>query len=197
MMMVSAALMLSNDWFDVNLGWGAGGFNWASMPFGLFRVFYSFPAGVLIFRLVCEKQLLLPQVGTIPIFLVFPLFFISHVDWHSKLSMIVGFPLMVAFASRSEPSGVLRRICAELGNASYAIYAIHYPLIGFAWLAQGKFKIDPQSSYIGVCFLVSIVPISLLIDRWYDRPVRALLTSRLVTRTTYPSSAPSGNPHSL
>jgi peptidoglycan/LPS O-acetylase OafA/YrhL len=179
-MIISAALMLSNDWFDVKLGWGAGGFNWASMPFGLFRVFYSFPAGVLIFRIVYEKQFPLPHIGTIPVFLMFPLFFVWQADWCSKLSMIVGFPMLVAFACLSEPKGLLRRLCTELGNASYAIYAIHYPLIGFTLLAQSKFRIDPHSNYIGAFFLLSVVPISLLIDRWYDGPIRALLTSRFV-----------------
>ena len=181
MMTVSAVLLLfSNDWFDVQLGWGAGGFNWTTMPFGLLRVFYSFPAGVLIYRLMRQSQLPLPQLGNWAVFAIFPLLFIGHSDWSCKISLFLGFPLLVGLASLSEPVGTMRRLCGQLGSASYAVYAIHYPLIGFALLAQSKFRFDPSSSYIGILFLVSIVLVALIVDRWFDSPIRNALTQRFV-----------------
>jgi peptidoglycan/LPS O-acetylase OafA/YrhL len=180
MMGISAALMLSIDWFEVKQGWGGGGFNWTSMPFGFFRVFYSFPAGVLIYRLIYEKKFSLPNIGNLTVFAILPFLFVWHSELSCKLSMFFGFPLLVAFGSFSEPVGVIRRVCAQLGSASYAIYAIHFPLIGFVLLAQGKFGFDPSSRFIGVLFLATIVPLSLIIDKWFDNPIRSILTSRFV-----------------
>jgi peptidoglycan/LPS O-acetylase OafA/YrhL len=187
MMGISAALMLSID-FDVNKGWGAGGFNWTSMPFGFFRVFYSFPAGVLIHRLTYEKQFSLPRIWNLTVFAIFPFLFVWHSEWSCKLVVLFGFPLLVAFGSLSEPVGAMRRLCAELGSASYAIYAIHFPLIGFILLAQSKFGFDPSSRYIGSLFLASIVSLSLLVDKWFDNPIRSILTSRFVRSSLYRES---------
>jgi peptidoglycan/LPS O-acetylase OafA/YrhL len=183
-MSISAALMLFTERFGVDQGWGAGGFNWASMPFGLFRVFYSFPAGVLIHRIVHREQFVPPNIGYLTIFAIFPLMFVWHAELACKAIILLGFPLLVAFASTSEPTGPMRYVCAKLGSASYAVYAIHVPLIGFVSLARGKFGLDPNVSYTGGLFLVCIVPLSLLIDRWFDDPVRRILTSRYVSPFT-------------
>ena len=153
MMCVSAVLMLlSNDWFAVDEGWGAGGFTWASAPFGLFRVFYSFPAGVLIYRIIYERQFPLPRVNSLAILVLFPFLLMWHAELACKLSMLIGTPLLVALAAKSEPDGRLKSLCAALGSASYAIYAIHVPLIGLTSSTFGRLGIDSNSQIVG-CFV--------------------------------------------
>jgi len=179
-MIISAALMLSIHWFDVRQGWGAGGFNWLSMPFGLFRVFYSFPAGVLIYRLVYQRQSKIPPIGSLTIFVIFPFLFVWHSEVACKMVMLFGFPLLVTFSVLSEPTGYMRLLCAKLGTASYAIYATHFPLIGLVALAQTRFGYDPTLRYVGLLFVSGIFLSSLIIDSWFDDPVRRFLTSRFV-----------------
>ena len=181
MMAISSILMLSNDCFAVEQGWGAGGYNWISWPFGLLRVFYAFPAGVLIYRTIYERKFPLPNLRSFVILLICPLLFAGHADWFCKLVMFIGIPLLVAFAAKSEPRGLLGRLSAVFGAASYAIYAIHFPLIGLIVPVEHKFGLNSYANYVGVFFLVMIVVIALLIDRWFDQPMRRVLT-RLFAR---------------
>jgi peptidoglycan/LPS O-acetylase OafA/YrhL len=181
LMTFSAILILScEDLYKVPQGWGAGGFNWATMPFGFFRVFYSFPAGVMVYRLVIEKQFSLPRIGSLIVLAVFPFFLIWHTGWSSQIIMFFGFPALVALASLSEPTGAVKWLCASLGKASYAIYAIHFALIGLTAAIQTKYGFDPNKQFIGWLFLASIVPLALLIDRSFDGPVRKFLNARFV-----------------
>jgi len=183
-MSIAAALMLSNDWFAVAAEWGAWGFTWASLPFGLLRVFYSFPAGVLIYRIVYERNLLLPHFNSIAILVIFPLLLVWPHDWACKIVMLVGIPLLVALAAKSEPEGIVRSLCAALGSASYAIYAIHIPLIWLTAETLGKFGVG-NSQIVGYIFLIAIVPISLLIDKWFDTPARRVLSHIFVPPIPY------------
>ncbi|WP_426424840.1 acyltransferase family protein [Bradyrhizobium genosp. A] len=179
LMIASACLMLlSNGWFDPGLGWGSGGFNWATSPFGFLRVFYSFPAGVLIYRILCRSEFSAPPGWSILIFAVLPLLFLGRSDLFCKLVLFLGFPLLVMLGSIFEPRGLLRRFCALVGGISYAVYAIHYPLLGIALLVQSRLGLDLESKYIGALFLIVIAVVASAADRWFDGPVRARLTNR-------------------
>jgi peptidoglycan/LPS O-acetylase OafA/YrhL len=180
-MSTSAVLMLSNDWFTVTDGWGAGGVTWGTFPFGLFRVFYSFPAGVLIYRIIYERQFPFPRINCLAIFLLFPILLMWNSNLPCKLSMLVGVPLLVAVAAKTEPIGILKSICAIFGRASYAIYAVHFPLISLTRVTCERLGFDSHSQIFGYVVIVSIVPICLLIDSWYDIPLRRAL-SRIFVR---------------
>ena len=180
-MFISAALMLSTDWFAVGEGWGAGGAYWPSFPFALFRVFYAFPAGVLIYRITHERRLQFPQINTWAILALFPFLLMWNTGLMCRISMLVGIPLLVAVAAKSEPIGMLKSLCAVLGGASYAIYAVHWPLINLTVAAVASFGFDRSSHIIGFVFIVAITPMCLLIDKWYDIPIRRVL-SRVFVR---------------
>lgn len=174
----AALMLLCEPWFAVPQGWGAGGFNWQSLPFGLLRVFYSFPAGVLIYQIVYERDLALPRIPPLVLIAIAALLLVWHTNWSSPLTIFIGFPVLVAFACRSEPTGIIRRICDLLGNASYAIYALHYALIGLTVAVETKFNIDLYKHFTGWLFLAALFPIALAADRWFDGPVRKFLNLR-------------------
>jgi peptidoglycan/LPS O-acetylase OafA/YrhL len=152
-----------------------------SFPFGIFRVFYSFPAGVLIYRIIYERQFPFPRINSLAVFLLFPIFLVWTSNLPCKLSMLVGIPLLVAAASKAEPVGILKSICVAIGSASYAIYAIHFPLIQMTSLTLQRLGFDSHSHLFGSVLILSIVPICLLIDNWYDIPLRRVL-SRIFIR---------------
>ncbi len=109
--------------------------------------------------------------------------------------MLAGIPLLVALSAKSEPEGVVRWLCASLGNASYAIYAIHVPLIALVRVELGKFGVG-DSQFVGYAVLMAIAPISLLIDSWFDAPARKAL-SQIFVQPTPREVSQSGDPFAV
>ena len=58
---VVATLMLSNDWLAVVKGGAPGRFYVGEPSLWLVSLFHSFPAGVLIYRIVYERNLQMTQ----------------------------------------------------------------------------------------------------------------------------------------
>ena len=184
-MSVSAALMLSNHWLPESEGWLNAGATWNGAPFGALRIFYSFPAGVLIYRMLCEQRVAIPRLNCVTLFLLLPLLLASNSGLACKISALVGIPMLVALAAGSEPNRLLKQVCAALGSASYAIYAIHHPLMALTRAAAESAGGDERSPVLGIVIIVAIVPVCLLLDKWYDMPIRRAVTKKLRNRSLY------------
>jgi peptidoglycan/LPS O-acetylase OafA/YrhL len=162
------------------------GWKLKSMPAGFVRVGFSFYAGVLINRwhrsrgpgvrggwfaehgsyllIACITALLVitPPKGVI---------------WLSDtLTILLFFPICVALAARQRPSGVTAKIFQLGGLASYAIYVLHVPtakLVGDL-LDRLKVQIEPGLAAVLV-FSILFIGFCLLLDRFYDIPLRRRL----------------------
>lgn len=158
-----------------------GGWNWATLPMGFLRVLYSFPAGVLIYRLY-DRGVRFKAVPSPVVVALLLILFMAPPRWGVPFSVLAGFPLLVALAAKSEPRGLLAPVFASLGVASYAIYVIHQPMHDFITAVLGRYGFSTEV-LADVILLSLIVPVCVVIDTIYDIPVRKYLTQKLLRRT--------------
>jgi peptidoglycan/LPS O-acetylase OafA/YrhL len=156
------------------------GFNWAYFLEGLFRIGYSFPVGIFIYKMPRIKVKIHPFV--LCIILALMLFFDPKGlagSLYQLICVLVFFPLMVAIAATVEPRKKLRSIFAFLGVASYGLYATHKPLeeltIGLC-LRVLHIQPDQFAPWSGFVFLFAMLAAISVLDVYFDRPVRRWLT---------------------
>jgi peptidoglycan/LPS O-acetylase OafA/YrhL len=87
------------------------------------------------------------------------------------------------------------RLFSALGAASYAIYVLHWPLRLLYWdaveLVTGRHA-SVFAPWSGLLFIVTMVAISLVLDRLYDGPVRKWAAEHLpASGRLRPASVPS------
>ena len=73
-----------------------------------------------------------------------------------------------------------------LGNASYAIYLIHFPLMVLFVIVTDLFGIDRNvlhSSYAMLLFYAILLPLSIAIHYYFELPLQQILRKRLTGRT--------------
>lgn len=159
---------------------------WAGENFwdGGARVFYSFLAGVLIFR----YQLIIPN--KLGFFLLAPLLSLAFLmpwgDWNwlaELMVVVIYFPLIVSLGAGSSLSKMLEGMCRFSGDLSYPLYMTHYCAI---WIFGNYYStIKPSMDDVnvvivgGVLFLIGFAYIAM---RWYDIPLRRYLSQRRYLR---------------
>lgn len=113
---------------SLDLGWGKANAAW-----GLARVFFSFPLGVLLYRLHRGAH---PGdvLSAVAVAALAALFFID-LDGAMRPAFDLAFvfvasPILVLVGARCRPvRGWLVRLCLFLGAVSYPIYALHHPTL--------------------------------------------------------------------
>jgi peptidoglycan/LPS O-acetylase OafA/YrhL len=167
---ITGGIMLSRPDF-----YGEGGWNVGSLPLGLVRVFFGFPMGVMIYRLKDRIRWPTPRIHSLVLLASFPVLLMLPSLWADQVCVLIGFPLLVACAARSEPDARLAPIFALLGGASYAIYAIHIPLSEFTKAMLARTGNVFPAPVTGLIFLAILLPLCLLLDRYFDTPLRRRL----------------------
>ncbi len=161
---------------------------WArSFPFGVFRVGYSFFAGVLIFDFHAKHHRQSsgrwPTVACWAVISAVCLLFACSPDarlqpYYDFTAVTLGFPALVYLALLVQPAGASAVACRFLGAISYAVYTLHAPVGG---LIEGLYEalihtsLDTYAPSAGVGLFLILVPVCLLADRVYDYPVRRYL----------------------
>ncbi|MGC1860336.1 MAG: acyltransferase [Methylocystis sp.] len=171
-MVTIGSLMLARPEFC-----NGGGFSWEDIDVGIVRVFYSFPAGVLIYRLLSANKVRFPHINSFAVLGALPILLMLPGEWVARFCVLFGFPFLAFVAAQSEPTVLIRPLFAALGAASYAIYVIHIPLIHLVSPTLIKLGFIMKSQLIeGVFLVVAIVLVSLLIDAIFDTPIRRFLS---------------------
>lgn len=136
------------------------------LPVGLFRVGYSFSAGVYCFRLFSARPRGLLNAGwrasaaVTGVLCIVAIILMSsptpsvrpYFDFFCVTAL---FPLLTYAALFVEPGGMTARICKVMGLVSYALYTLHAP-VGF--LVQGLAKaklnlaVENYAPEIGIAF---------------------------------------------
>ncbi len=167
------------------------GYNRSHFAGGFGRVFFSFFAGVAVYRFQRARPcpirispwLLLPAAcflliaklphGLVPHSLDRPIY--------DCLCAVIVFPIFAYLATSVEPGPRGAKLFALGGAASYALYLIHAPLGGVLnqflvlW-GQHHHKIKGNAA-IGIAFIACASVIAWLAEKYYDRPVRKWLTA--------------------
>jgi len=171
----AAILMLVSPHFH-----GDGGDSWNTVNFGLFRIFYAFPAGVLIYRLRGRLSAVTPSVSGLIIVPILPLALIAIPNFTWQACYFLVFHILLTFAIVSRTDQVTSHVFNMLGTASYAIYVIHMPLISITSTLLPLNKTVLNGRLVGFAFIALLIPLSIFVDFIYDGPVRGFLTRRLL-----------------
>ena len=157
-----------------------GAFNF---PAGMARAFFSFSVGVVIHRAWRAGRLpavrapaLVIALAFVTMILLVPARTDGAVLW-ALLTIVIGFPVLVALAIGTVSGPLIRRFSAISGRMSYPIYTTHLP--AFAVLEAACGGPDAPSTTAFWLVVLAVVAIALPLDRYVDTPVRRYLSHRL------------------
>ena len=180
-LLVGAGLVILSAWQFGGLDSGSNVRNWWGGPE---RVGYSFLAGIAAHRLWAADRLrwlrLPPLAAALLLVAIFALRPPGSAPVYDATIALVAFPLLVLAATVEPKSRFWQGIFGQLGVASFAVYALHYPLIKFeaaAVLKLGDLSVATRWA-IETAFVGLVLIAALAADRWYDKPVRAWLGRR-------------------
>ena len=162
------------------------GWTWHQTLLGLFRVTFSYTMGMSLFRLWKSGRMRV-QVSPILPALVLLAFLAVPTPQHlvasyDLLVTICLFPLLLLISASSIPGRPLVQVSRALGTISYALYVLHAPVALYCrrlWLGATGHAIERDAPWAAIVYTVIILALALLIDRFYDLPVRAFLRDRL------------------
>jgi len=153
----------------------------------IFRVLFSYTAGMLLYR--CWRsgwwKLKFPPVLialALLAALALPVGIVGHRARQELLIIVFLFPTLILAASVAHPSPWWNRPFQVLGQASYALYILHGPLLQCferGWAMMTKHRVNLDAPWTGLFFLTLLMACALLIDRIYDAPARGYLRRKL------------------
>lgn len=168
---------------NLDLGWTR-----ATLIGGVFRVGYSFFAGVLLYRLqrrygsrIANRLgrsnwarnglpwLLVAAVSAVLMASPAP----AWRPWFDFAAATAGFPALIYLALCLPPGGLGAGLARWLGLVSYPIYALHVPL---SWLF-GPFleQVFKDDRWLGASFAAILLPLCWLLGLSFDAPLRRRL----------------------
>ena len=169
---------------SIGVGWTLDSVNFCG---GLLRMLFPFTLGMLLQR-TCRPAQLCGAFGVcaLLLFAVFSVPFLGAND-HCSLNglyetacIIFIFPLIVLVAAGSSTTGKALCFVRFLGDISYPLYIVHYPVmyLFYAWLI----KHDLYSLSDTWCMVMGILAINILLAylcvKFYDVPIRRWFTKR-------------------
>ncbi len=174
---LSAAILIATIPTYQSIG---GGAHWSDFTGGFPRVIFSFFAGVLLQRLhrIRPPRLQIPSwlllAGLVLVFL--PSVGGTGALVYEAVCVFLIFPALIFWGAEA----VERKpqVGAMLGDTSYAVYVIHYPLVILAGRALGKLGIAP-GALAEILFLGFVAALAYCLHHFYDKPVRAAIARAL------------------
>ncbi|UAJ10155.1 acyltransferase family protein [Glacieibacterium megasporae] len=175
-----AALLIAAAWYFDSIDVG---YMQANVWGGIGRVGFGFFAGVAAYRLWRAEAL--PWLRIPPwaaIGVVVAIFAVEPAQYQAMRDTvaIILMPALVLASARNEPGRWLARPFAIAGGASYGIYVLHKPIESwFETLLPWRRVLvyDGLGSWGAVALVALVFVTALLLDRFYDRPVRQRLTA--------------------
>jgi peptidoglycan/LPS O-acetylase OafA/YrhL len=148
---------------------------------GYLRALISFPVGVVLWRLRARLPKL--KLGVLTLFLVAGLMMTgiginARNAWgvtYDLAFIALAVPMLVIVAINNEPSPRFRLLFARMGSGSYALYALHQPIIHAARRLAADHGGVPTYLTIGAGLIPALVLLAWLVDRLFDTPIRRWL----------------------
>ena len=104
---------------------------------------------------------------------------------YEAFCVIVAFPIILWIGASGTTTDVQStKICKFLGDISYPVYVIHYPLmyLFYAWLIENKLYTLGETWHVAVCVFVLSIVLAYLCLKLYDEPIRKYLAKRFLSK---------------
>ena len=179
--------------FDV-VGYGMIGVGWTldSLNFfgGLTRMLFPFTLGMLLSRKFHSFKI--SGAFWICTIILIILFCIPYIEGKSPICMnglfeiaciALIFPVLIRIGAAGKTTDKLSTsICKFLGDISYPLYAIHYPVmyVFYAWLIDNKLYTFGEIWQAAVIIYIGCILLAYSCLKLYDEPVRKWLSSKAV-----------------
>lgn len=196
--MLTLILGITHAWFFVcNVsGYDMVGVGWTidSVNFwgGLVRMLFPFTMGILLARTFKPRKIKAAfWICSIVLIAVFAVPHISSTGSASLNSLYevvciaVLFPVIVwVGACGSAKQGFTGKINRTLGDISYPLYIVHYPImyIFYAWLIKNRHYSLHSCLGMAIAVVVASILIALLCLKLYDEPLRRRLVKKFIKR---------------
>lgn len=186
---ISAAILLTANSIWMNEGMIAYG--WSSEPLnawgGLLRLSFGYPAGLLIARIYrkCNPQALHLPILTLTGLALILLLSIPHLGkaglFYQLFCVFIAFPLIIWCGARGRIAGTGKSLARVLGEISYPLYAIHYPLIYLYiyWIETDSSPFGNNGWSTPIALSAIAVSVAFICYKLYDEPLRKRLSSFL------------------
>ncbi len=174
---------------NLGVGWTFDATNFIG---GLLRMLFPFSLGMLVFRHF--KPIKIRGAFWICSLILFVLFHVPFIPglapicYNGLFEMIcitLVFPLLVWLgASGSTTDRFSSGVCKFLGDISFPVYIIHYPLyyLFYAWLIKNQYYTFGQTWVTAILLIVGNVVLAWGCLKIYDEPVRRYLSKRFLNR---------------
>ncbi|PWK71397.1 peptidoglycan/LPS O-acetylase OafA/YrhL [Mucilaginibacter oryzae] len=157
-----------------------GGWSGDTFWHGGARVFYSFLAGLIIYRfnLVTKNKLGFTGIAAL-LSLAFIMPF-SNWNWLTEpFVILLYFPFIISLGAGVVLSDTLKKVCNFLGNISYPLYMTHYAVL---WMFANYYSANkPDALHLALIIIAALIILpafALLVMKAYDIPLRRYLTGK-------------------
>ena len=174
---------------NIGVGWTLDGVNFLS---GSLRMLFPFSLGMLLSRNF--KPVKVKGASWICTLALIALFSVPYLEGaepvctngvYEAFCIVVAFPILVWLgASGSTTDKRSTQICKFLGDISYPIYVIHYPLmyLFYAWLIKNQLYTLGETWQVALCVYALCIVLAYLSLKFYDEPLRKYLAKRFLSK---------------
>ena len=180
----------------IGIGWTLDAVNFFG---GLLRMMFPFTLGMLMARnfrqkskVKSQKTLFTKNIFWISIIILFALFSVPYFPKTSNISVngiyelaciMIVFPLIVwiAASSDSAQSKFTLKLSKFLGDLSYPLYIVHYPVmyLFYAWLIKNQYFTLGETWQMVILVLTICIVLAYACLKLYDEPLRKKLSEKL------------------
>ena len=174
---------------NIGVGWTLDGGNFLG---GSLRMLFPFSLGMLMSRNF--KPMKVKCAFWICTIALIALFSVPYLEGLEPLCMngvyeafcvIVAFPIILWIgASGTTTDKQSTKICKFLGDISYPVYVIHYPLmyLFYAWLIENQLYTLGETWHVALCVFILSIILAYLCLKLYDEPIRKYLAKRFLSK---------------
>lgn len=174
----------------LGVGWTLDGANFFG---GLLRMTFPFTLGMLLARNF--KPVHVPGIFWLSIAVMFGLFSVPYIpadlcpclqgislnSAYELACIVLVFPVIVWLAaSGSMTTNLSSKVCKFLGDISYPLYIVHYPVmyLFYSWLIENKMYTLGETWQVVVLVFAVNITLAYACLKLYDEPVRRWLAKR-------------------
>ncbi|MHA4894241.1 acyltransferase family protein [Pedobacter sp. PWIIR3] len=177
LILVAAAILCFVSYRAGNL---IGGWDGKSFWDGGARIFYSFVAGLAIYRF---NWIIKNKLGFLGICILLSLAFLmpgSKWNWLTEPAIVLFyFPLLIALGAGATSTQILKKLCVFSGKISYPLYMTHY---AFLWMFGNYYTSHKpgaeQLTLIVITAVILSIGFAYLVMIMYDIPLRRYLSTK-------------------